>query len=198
MQEVRVDVKNAGAVVMNANPFTKGHLHLVETALKSCDHLYVFVLSDDSSEFSFADRFRLVQEGTAHLSNISVIPTREYQVSQATFPSYFLKDQAEDSVSVYQAELDATLFKEKIAPVLNIQKRFMGEEPHSRVTKLYNDAMRKVFNREMELIIVPRKQSENEVISATKVREAFKNGNFSLIKRFTPPTTYKYLLENKK
>ena len=75
---------------MNANPFTKGHLYLVETALEQCDHLYIFVLSDDSSKFSFEDRFRLVKLGTEHLNNVTVIPSGQYQVSQATFPSYFL------------------------------------------------------------------------------------------------------------
>lgn len=200
LREVQVDSQKAGAIVMNANPFTKGHLHLVKTALKQCDHLYIFVLSDDTSMFSFEDRFRLVKEGTAHLSNLTVVPSGEYQVSQATFPSYFLKEQAEENIAKHQAELDANLFKNRIAPILDIKIRFMGAEPQSKVTDIYNEAMQKVFGEEMELVIVPRLQSENEVISATQVRKAFEKGNFSLIERYTPPSTYQFLLEtyNKK
>lgn len=195
LQQVKVEARTAGAIVMNANPFTKGHLYLVETALKQCDHLYVFVLSDDSSMFSFEDRFRLVKEGTAHLQEVTVVPTGEYQVSQATFPSYFLKDQAEEQVAIHQAELDAKLFKDRIAPLLNIQTRFMGEEPLSKVTEIYNKAMEEVFGSEMDLVIVPRLHAEAEVISATRVRQAIEEEDFSLIKEFVPETTYEHLLE---
>lgn len=195
LRVVKVNSQKAGAIVMNANPFTKGHLHLVNTALKQCDHLYIFVLSDDTSMFSFEDRFRLVKEGTAYLSNLTVVPSGEYQVSQATFPSYFLKEQAEETVAKHQAELDANLFKNRIAPILDIQIRFMGEEPQSKVTDIYNEAMHKVFGEEMELVIVPRLKAKNEVISATQVRKAFNQGDFSLIERFTPPSTYEFLLE---
>jgi [citrate (pro-3S)-lyase] ligase len=195
LAEVKTETQKAGAIVMNANPFTKGHLYLVETALKQCDHLYVFVLSDESSLFSFEERFRLVKEGVAHLPGVTVVPSREYQVSQATFPAYFLKDQAAEEVAKSQAELDATLFKEKIAPVLDIRIRFMGEEPLSKVTEIYNEAMAATFGEDMELVVVPRLQSEGEVISATRVRQAIKDKNIALIKHFVPETTYRYLTE---
>lgn len=195
LTEVKAEAKEAGAIVMNANPFTKGHLYLVETALKQCDHLYVFVLSDESSLFSFEERFRLVKEGVDHLSGVTVVPSREYQVSQATFPAYFLKDQAAEEVAKSQAELDATLFKEKIAPVLDIHIRFMGEEPLSKVTEIYNEAMAATFGEDMELVVVPRLQSEGEVISATRVRQAIEDKNISLIEHFVPETTYRYLTE---
>lgn len=195
LQQVQAEEKSAGAIVMNANPFTNGHLYLIETALKQCDHLYVFVLSDDTSLFSFTDRFHLVQEGTAHLSKVTVIPSGEYQVSQATFPSYFLKDQAEAQVAKHQAELDAKLFKERIAPLLNINTRFMGEEPLSQVTEIYNEAMADVFGDDMALVIIPRLKTEEEVISATRVRRAIEDKDFALINRFVPETTYQYLEE---
>lgn len=195
LAEVKTETQKAGAIVMNANPFTKGHLYLVETALKQCDHLYVFVLSDESSLFSFEERFRLVKEGVAHLPGVTVVPSREYQVSQATFPAYFLKDQAAEEVAKSQAELDATLFKEKIAPVLDIRIRFMGEEPLSKVTEIYNEAMAATFGEDMELVVVPRLQSEGEVISATRVRQAIEDKNIALIKHFVPETTYRYLTE---
>ena len=51
-----------GAAVMNCNPFTLGHQYLIETAAKQCDRLYVFVLSEDKSQFSAADRMELVKK----------------------------------------------------------------------------------------------------------------------------------------
>jgi len=195
LQAVKTETESAAAIVMNANPFTKGHLYLIETALERCEQLYVFVLSDDSSEFSFEDRLDLVKEGTAHLPDVTVIPSRDYQVSQATFPAYFLKDQAKEAIARYQAELDATLFKDKIAPLLNIQTRFVGEEPFSKVTEIYNDAMAEVFGDDVELVIVPRLKTEGEVISATRVRKAIDEEDLTLLKRFVPETTYQFLEE---
>lgn len=198
LQQVQTDTTNNGAIVMNANPFTKGHLYLIETALKQCDHLYVFVLSDDSSTFSFEDRFHLVKQGTAHLERVTILPSGSYQVSQATFPSYFLKNQAEEEVGKHQAALDATLFSERIAPKLNIHARFVGEEPFSRVTEIYNEAMSEIFSDRIQLHIIPRKQIEGEVISATRVREAYTKNNFSDIKRMVPSPTYNFLVEQAK
>lgn len=198
LNRIKQDTKHNGAIVMNANPFTKGHLFLVESALQQCNHLFIFVLSDDSSEFSFEERFKLVNEGTAHLKNVTVIPSGKYQVSQATFPSYFLKERAEEDLAVHQAELDALLFKDRIASILNISTRFVGEEPLSRVTEIYNEAMAKAFNGEIELVIIPRKESGGEVISATRVRKAVKEKDFSTIEELTPPSTYNYLVEKNK
>lgn len=195
LEKVKVASNHNGGIVMNANPFTKGHLYLVESALKQCKHLFIFVLSDDSSEFSFDNRFKLVKEGTAHLNNVTVIPSGPYQVSQATFPSYFLKERAEEEVAVHQAELDALLFKNRIASILDIEIRFVGEEPLSRVTEIYNEAMAQTFGDDIKLVIIPRLEADGNVISATHVRKAFKEKDFDLIKSITPPTTYEFLVE---
>ncbi len=45
-------LKKAGSahrlrIVLNANPFTLGHLYLIETALQQCDWLHVFVVGED-------------------------------------------------------------------------------------------------------------------------------------------------------
>lgn len=181
---------------MNANPFTKGHLYLVETAAAQVDVLYLFVLSDDRSEFSTEERSTLVKAGTQHLPNVVILPTRDYQVSSATFPSYFLKDQAVESIARVQAALDATLFKERIAPALQIKTRFVGEEPLSPVTEVYNESMREIFSDTLALTVVPRIELDGQVISATRVRKALKEDDFQTIKKLVPATTYLYLIEN--
>ena len=81
-----------GSAVMNCNPFTNGHKALIEQASRECDHVYVFVLSEEKSDFSFIDRLNMVKLGTAELKNVTVLPTGPYLISSATFPTYFLKD----------------------------------------------------------------------------------------------------------
>ncbi len=186
--------KNA-AIVMNANPFTKGHRYLVATAAKQNEHVYVFVLSEELSEFSSAERMSLVKQGVAHLANVTVLPTQQYLVSQATFPAYFLKDKAELSIAKTQAALDAHLFKERIAPILGIKKRYVGEEPYSPVTEVYNQAMQQVFDGQLDLVIVPRKEVSGDIISATKVRQAIKDKNLVKLRDFLPKTSYDYIVK---
>lgn len=190
------DHKQSGrgsAIVMNANPFTKGHQYLVEIAAQSSDQVYIFVLSEDRSEFSTADRMAMVKLGINHLENVTVLPTRDYMVSSAIFPSYFLKEKAQMTLAKTQATLDATLFKMRIAPVLDIKTRFVGEEPFSPVTDVYNQAMQTVFADELALKIIPRLAVNDQTISATRVREAIKEQNKSLLLEFLPETTYQYL-----
>lgn len=181
------------AIVMNANPFTKGHQYLAERAASVTPEVYVFVLSADRSEFSDQDRFAMVQAGLAHLKNVTVLPTNDYLVSSATFPSYFLKEKAQADLARVQADLDSQLFKEKIAPLLAIDTRFVGEEPYSQVTAIYNQEMKKIFQPELQLVVVPRLEADQEIISATKVRQALKEKNETVLKTFLPETTLRYL-----
>lgn len=51
-----------GAIVMNCNPFTFGHLYLVECSLQHCDFLIVFVVQEDKSDFPFVDRIELAKK----------------------------------------------------------------------------------------------------------------------------------------
>ncbi|WP_206911467.1 [citrate (Pro-3S)-lyase] ligase [Enterococcus sp. DIV0840] len=190
--------KQNAAIVMNANPFTKGHLYLVTEATKCAETVYLFVLSEEGSLFDAKTRFELVKEGISHLSNVVVLPTREYIVSSATFPSYFLKNQAKVNVAKVQAELDALLFKERIAPTLNIMTRFVGEEPLSPVTNIYNQAMKTVFSSSLNLIILPRKKANDEVISASRVRSLMKKQAYEEIKLLVPDSTFKEIMNQKK
>lgn len=54
-----------GSIVMNCNPFTYGHLYLIEQAKKQVDILLVFVVSEDRSEFRFVDRFEMVKKAVS-------------------------------------------------------------------------------------------------------------------------------------
>lgn len=191
--EVRYD-KNIGTIVMNCNPFTLGHRYLIEYAAGKCDELYIFVVEEDRSTFPFDVRFSLVQKGVSDLSNVKVFPSGPYIISNQTFPTYFLKKNV-DAVSI-QAELDLTLFAERIANPLNIHTRFVGEEPICDVTKCYNQTMKHVLPKYgIHVEEIPRKTgSDGCVISASLVRSKLAQlppGEW--LRQYVPEVTYEYL-----
>ena len=174
-----------GAIVANCNPFTNGHKYLMETAAALVDTLHVFVVSEDASDFPFSLRYEMVKRGTAHIKNLILHQSGDYMISHSTFPTYFIKDMAK--AKDVNVELDLTLFGKRIAPALDIKKRFVGTEPYCEVTGAYNEAMKRILPRfGIEVIEIERKGG----ISASKVREAMKNGDINLIKRLVPGSTY--------
>ena len=179
----------AAAVVMNASPFTLGHQYLVETASAACDTLHLFVVSEDAGPIPAAVRRRLVTEGTAHLPNVVLHDTGPYLVSSATFPSYFLKD--EDAVARGHARLDVELFR-KIAAVLGIGARYVGEEPSSRVTAVYNEVMsERLPQAGIRCVVVPRRLgADGSPISASAVRRALREGDLDTVRGLVPPSTW--------
>ena len=182
--------RKIAALVMNANPFTLGHQYLVEKAASENDLLHLFIVSEDASLVPFKIRKQLVMKGTAHLKNICYHDSGPYIISNATFPSYFQKD--ENAVIESHAMLDLTVFTQ-IAKVLGITRRYVGEEPTSLVTGIYNRIMsEKLPEQGIECIIVPRKTCEDTPISASNVRLALQNGDYDTLSKLVPQTTLDY------
>ncbi len=187
------DIENAdcGAVVCNCDPFTLGHRHLIEYASKHCDHLYVFAVAEAGSMFTPEDRLEMIQQGTADIENCHVYSSELYLVSRATFPAYFIRD--EEHADEVKSDLDITMFAERIAPALNITKRFVGQEPFSPVTDAYNTRMKKLLPEYgIELIEIPRFATEGDelAVSASRVRKLFKEGDLEAVKALVPETTF--------
>ncbi|MBQ7519002.1 MAG: [Clostridia bacterium] len=181
----------SAAIVMNANPFTLGHQYLAEQAAAQCDALHLFVVSEDASLIPAAVRKRLVREGVGHLPNVILHDCGPYMISSATFPSYFLKDS--DTVIESQARLDVQIFL-RIAETLGITARYVGEEPTSQVTGLYNRVMADTLPRAgIACHILPRKALEGRPISASTVRQAIKAGDGALLRALVPQTTWDWL-----
>lgn len=176
-----------GAIVCNCNPFTLGHRYLIHTAAARCDELLVFVLSEDLSMFPTDVRFELVKSGTRDISNVHVLESHDYIISRATFPTYFIKEQSDCTEAA--CELDVAIFAEKIAPALNITKRFVGQEPFDPVTRAYNERLKTVLPRSgIELVELPRYMD----ISAAKVRRLINEGRLEEARDMLPETTYEY------
>ncbi len=192
---VKIDKKygsKIGCIVINANPFTKGHLYLTENAAADVDQLLLFVVEEDLSEFSFSDRIQMVRRGVKHLKNVVVIPSGSFILSKRTFVSYFEKD--ERQAEKVDSSLDINFFGAYIAPAFGIRKRFVGEEPKDMVTRQYNEKMKKrlpMYGVEVEEI--PRKEVNGDVISASTVRRLYLAKEWETIRAYLPDTTIQYL-----
>lgn len=174
---------------MNCNPFTLGHRYLIEQAAKQVERLFVMVVREDCSLFAYAERKAMVEQGVAHLKNVTVIDGSEYAISQATFPTYFLKrlDDAADT----QMLLDLDLFRRHIAPALGATVRFVGTEPTDQLTRRYNELMHEVLTDVRE---ISRLEKEGNAVSASRVRKAMEQGDMSTIRQLVPPTTLPYII----
>lgn len=181
-----------GALVMNCNPFTLGHRYVIETAAKECDHVYVFVLSEEQPPFPAADRLQLVKAGTQDLENVTVFPTGPYLISSATFPTYFLKDR--DQAVTAQCGLDIAVFSRYYIPKFGITHRYVGTEPTSALTNAYNCALKAQLP--IPVVEIDRLEADTVPISASTVRSLLKTGQPETVRKFVPVTTFDYLEKN--
>jgi [citrate (pro-3S)-lyase] ligase len=190
----RASRESSGIIVMNANPFTLGHLYLIERAIDSCDHLYIFPVLEGKSVFPYEVRRRLIEEGTAHMDSVTVLPGSPYIISSATFPGYFISSRGERRQ--VQAELDLRLFSSRIAPSLGSDRRYVGTEPYCPVTSAYNLAMKKILPQYgIQLIEIPRTCSGDFAVSASSVRADLAAGiDETRLKTLVPESTLHFLL----
>lgn len=208
-----------GAIVMNANPFTKGHRYLVEQAASQVDNLYVIVVREDRSRFPYVERKTMIEAGCAGLDNVVVCEGSDYAISAATFPTYFLKklDDATDT----QIALDLDLFVNHIAQPLGVTVRFAGSEPEDALTRRYNELMAEILpgtsvavvrqdhqpdpelvkgsalrqaRRPIDFVEIPRLEQKGKPLSATSLRRALDKGNLKEAMEYIPKSTVPYLV----
>lgn len=181
---------SSAAVVMNANPFTLGHRYLVERAAEEHDRVHLFVLSEEAGPIPFSVRWRLVREGVADLPNVICHAGGPYMISRATFPSYFQRD--ETAVIQSHALLDAELFR-AISKALSVTARYVGEEPSSVVTGLYNQVLAdRLPSMGVQCVVLPRRYAGDRPISASTVRQAIHDGQLEDVRPLVPETTWRY------
>lgn len=186
------DKSVCGSIVMNCNPFTLGHRYLIEYAASKVDYLYIFVVEEDRSYFTFCDRFELVKKGTANLENVIVLPSGNFIISATTFPGYFYKDNLKEAK--IDCSNDLNIFCQYIAPALNIKIRFAGQEPIDPITNQYNEAMAEILPQYgIQFHAIERKIEGESVISASRVRKYFEAGELEKIKNIVPLSTFEYL-----
>ena len=197
-----------GAIVMNANPFTKGHRYLIEQAASQVDNLYVIVVKEDRSRFPYAERKAMIEAGCAGLDNVVVCEGSDYAISAATFPTYFLKklDDATDT----QIALDLDLFVNHIAKPLGVTVRFAGSEPEDALTRRYNELMAEILPNKPNpepispaaepvvattfFVEIPRLEQNGKPISATSLRRALDKGDLKEAMEYVPESSVSYLV----
>ena len=204
----------SGVIVMNANPFTLGHKYLVERVLcyegsagqaagsagaavgsagtAPTGHLVVIPVREDLSVFPYSERLEMIRRGCEGLA--SVVEGSAYQISAATFPTYFLKDLSDAAET--QMRLDIDLFGRWIAPALGASVRFVGSEPEDELTARYNDLMKEMLPAYgVKVVEIPRLESpEGGIISASQVREALAAGRFARAASLVPESSRPFVM----
>lgn len=178
-----------GAIIMNCNPFSNGHAYLVEQALSRVDHLYVFILSEERSAFSFEERLAMVRGHFAGDARVRVLPSGNLMGSSLTFPDYF--DREDISVSAVDSSLDTAYFRDSIAKIFNISVRFVGTEPNSPVMAHYNATLKEELPKNgIEVVEIERKtDGHGTAISASRIRACLGAGDWETLRSMVPPST---------
>lgn len=195
----RVPGAKIGAVVINANPFTLGHQFLIELAARECDWLHVFVISEDASFITYADRYALVESGVQHIPKMTLHHGSEYMISRATFPCYFFKEQG--CVGDCCTGIDLLLFRNYIAPALGVNRRYVGTEPFCETTRKYNEDMKHWLQAATSAapvidVIEEMRSAWNGVpISASEVRHLLHTGDLEHVRMLVPAATYDLLMK---
>ena len=185
-----------GVIIMNANPFTLGHRYLVEQASLSFRapegrrNLTIIPVKEDASRFPYTERLAMLRASAGDLAD--VVEGSDYQISAATFPTYFLKNLSDAAET--QMRLDIDLFGRHIAPALGARVRFVGTEPADPLTARYNALLKELLpNYGVQLVEIPRLTIEKSV-TATEVRALVDEGRFKEASALTPVSTWPYLL----
>lgn len=172
--------QKVGCIVINANPITLGHQHLIEIASKENDLALVFVVMEDNQEFDFQTRYSLVYLACKKFDNVVVLPASKYIVSKLTFPTYFLeKDVVDSEISL----IDGLIFKEYFMKELNIDVRYVGSEQKEKMND-YNQTLKSILKD--KLVLVPRIKLDGQTISASYVRKLLKEKSFEEAYKFIP------------
>ena len=134
----------------------------------------------------------MVKLGTQDLPNVAVLPTGPYLISSATFPTYFLKER-EKAENVH-CLLDIEIFSKYFVPKFGITDRFVGTEPLSPMTNMYNEALQAHLpEKGIRLSQIPRLEESGTPVSASAVRAHLDDGNMDALSKLVPQTTYEYL-----
>ena len=204
-----------GVIIMNANPFTLGHKYLVEKA--ESRNLVIIPVKEDASRFSYAERLAMIRSGAGEWAD--VVEGSDYQISAATFPTYFLKNLSDAAET--QMRLDIDLFGRHIAPALGALVRYVGSEPADPLTARYNALMKELLPKYgVQLVEIPRLAVDSDCradsstppsaplrmtkgttpelvkgpVTATSVRALLDEGRFKAASALTPESTWPYLL----
>ena len=186
--------ETVGCIFADCNPFTNGHRHLIETAAKESDWVHVFILPGAFGELPTEVRRQMAVEGTKHLNNVVVQPISPYLIPPYAFPDYFIEEKEQSDI--INCALDLTLFAERIAKPLGITRRYLGKEPHCRVSAAYNREMHRLLpGYGIVVVEVPRLAHKGGPISGGRVRRLYEQGKLAELAELVPASTLELLIK---
>ena len=116
-------------------------------------NLVIIPVKEDASRFPYTERLAMLRAGAGDLAD--VVEGSDYQISAATFPTYFLKNLSDAAET--QMRLDIDLFGRHIAPALGARVRFVGTEPADPLTARYNALLKELLPKYgVQLVEIPR------------------------------------------
>ena len=170
------------------------HVSVISSGARRAEsrNLAVIPVKEDASRFPYEERLEMIRRGCDGLAE--VLDGSDYQISSATFPTYFLKNLSEASET--QMRLDLDLFGRHIAPALGATVRFVGSEPADPMTARYNALMKEILpSYGVRVVEIKRLKSSNgRFVTASRVRQQLDKGLFSAAKALTPASTWPFLM----
>ncbi|MCQ2820520.1 MAG: hypothetical protein MJ252_24920, partial [archaeon] len=182
-----------GSVILNYFPFTLGHRYLIEQALKTTDHLMVFIIEDDDADLYY-DKFNLVQKGTAGLyRKVTLLPGKDILASLLTLRNKNPKIGLSADVITHISK-----FGKRICPLLGISSFYSAKKNDLIKKELakYNIA----FN-EIPAKFLPNKQIISGVFVQNLINTRTKYKPDDLVeqfKKYIPISTIEYLKDKYK
>ena len=177
-----------------SGPGRNDHVSVISSGARRAEsrNLAVIPVREDASRFPYEERLEMIRRGCDGLAD--VLDGSDYQISSATFPTYFLKNLSEASET--QMRLDLDLFGRHIAPALGATVRFVGSEPADPMTARYNALMKEILpSYGVRVVEIKRLKSSNgRFVTASRVRQQLDKGLFSAAKALTPASTWPFLM----
>jgi [citrate (pro-3S)-lyase] ligase len=192
-KQYNITSNNNGAIVINGNPLTLGHLGLIKEASKHHKTLIVFIVETDLSDFSYEVWYLMMRNATKNIKNVVIIPSTKYIISRSTFPTYFIKEDSERSLQY--AKLDVAIFKEYFLKIFNISTRYIGEETNKMMV-MYNEVLKSTLKE--QLVLIDRFELNGQVISASLVRSLMKQGKVAEALEMVPSVNQQIVINKYK
>ncbi len=173
------------AVLTDADPFTLGHLRLVERAAAEADTVYVVVRADGPHWLPLPTRLELVRQSVAHLANAVVTDTGPYRLPADRFPGYFLRP-GDDAVHI-RIGLEEHAFGRHLAAPFNIRTRVVGIEPPLLTAQGYHALLRPHLARwKIDLLEIGPSIPRDWWIDTQQVRQALREGKHAALATVLP------------
>ncbi len=186
-------IKTKGAVVLNANPCTLGHMYLIKEALQRVDFLYIFLVEECIGNMPYMDREYMLKESLKYNKRVRVIRGGSIMTSEKVFPEYFNKSTEPSKINLV---LTHKVFGKIVGSILGVTYRFFGTEPKDKVTRALNESASEILPKYgIQPIFIERMSIDGKNISANNARDLFYSKQYTDLAKIVPLSTFRRLLE---